>query len=248
MRLSIAKDHRVDGPLACFFVIALLLASVPTAAQTEQIFRSSGKAIRCEMFVPVNARKAPAVLILHGGAGMTMRAADFRSYAKELASHGYVAFVPHYFDATDSTTMDRLTSTKLALWIKAVHDAVTFASQHDAVDGTRIGLIGFSLGSLVGLAESREDGRIKALSEYYVGGLNLLPTSAGRFPPTLILHGEADRNAPIEGAYRLKALLERQKVPYEMKTYPGKDHAFDVTDPADAWSRTLKFLDKYLRD
>jgi dienelactone hydrolase len=31
-----------------------------------------------------------------------------------------------------------------------------------------------------------------------------------------------------------------------MKTYPGRDHAFDVTDPKDAWQRTLEFLDRYL--
>ena len=229
-------------------VIALLsVFAQAQVRQSEQTFLSAGKSIRVVIFRQANAKKAPAVVLLHGGAGMTMRAADFRRYASDLANHGYIAFIPHYFDATDSTTMDRVTPAKLAVWIRAVHDGVTFASQHDAVDGTRIGLIGFSLGSLVGLAEAREDSRVKAMSEYYVGGLNVMPASSGRFPPTLILHGEADRNAPIEGAYKLKAMLEKQQVPYEMKTYPGKDHAFDVTDPSDAWRRTLKFLDKYLR-
>lgn len=231
-------------------LLALALVSLATHAQVRQsegTFPSAGKTIRSEIFAPADATKAPAVVILYGAAGMTNRAADFRRYARDLAHHGYVAFLPYYFDATGTSTMDRVTADKLAIWVQAVHDAVTFASQHDSVDGTRIGLIGFSLGSLVGLSEAREDERVRAMSEYYVGGLNLLPRSSGRFPPTLILHGEADRNAPIEGAYKLKTMLEKQKVSYEMKTYPGKDHAFDATDPADAWQRTLTFLDKYLR-
>ena len=229
-------------------VLALLsLTAFAQVRQSEGTFTSGGKNIRCEIFVASGTKKAPAVLILHGGAGMTLRAADFRRYAQDLAERGYVAFIPHYFEATNSTTMDRITPSNLSAWITAVHDAVTFASQHEAVDGTRIGLIGFSLGSLVGLSEAREDSRIKAVSEYYIGGLNLMPRSSGRFPPTLILHGEADRTANVEAAYRLKAMLEKQGVPCEMKTYPRKDHAFDATDPTDAWQRTLRFLDKYLR-
>lgn len=230
-------------------LLILTLLSLTASAQVRQsdgTFLSGGKTIRCEIFVAPDVKKAPAVLILHGGAGMTQRADDFRRYARDLAARGYVAFLPHYFDATGSTTMDRVTPAKLSAWITTIHDAVTFASQHEAVDGTHIGLIGFSLGSLVGLSEAREDGRIKAMSEYYFGGLNLMPLSSGRFPPTLILHGEADRTANVENAYRLKAMLEKQGVAYEMKTYPRKDHAFDATDPTDAWQRTLKFLDKYL--
>ena len=102
------------------FALALIaLAAHAQVRQSEQTFRSSGRAVRCEIFVPANARKAPAVLLLHGGAGMTVRAADFRRYAHDLAAHGYVAFLPYYFDATDPTDAWKRTLKFLDKYLRA---------------------------------------------------------------------------------------------------------------------------------
>ncbi len=42
--------------------------------------------------------------------------------------------------------------------------------------------------------------------------------------PTLIQHGEADRTAPIVGAYELRRALEDRGVPVKMIVYPGSGH------------------------
>jgi dipeptidyl aminopeptidase/acylaminoacyl peptidase len=65
-------------------------------------------------------------------------------------------------------------------------------------------------------------------------------------PPTLILHGSADATIPVRYAYELDALLTSYNRPHEMKIYPGAGHGLDPATGADAWQRSLDFLQRYL--
>lgn len=60
--------------------------------------------------------------------------------------------------------------------------------------------------------------------------------------PILILHGEADRNVRVEQAERMAALLEENKIPHQLITYPNENHGIDgqrkdVLESVDAWFR-----------
>lgn len=72
--------------------------------------------------------------------------------------------------------------------------------------------------------------------------------------PTLILHGDADSVVPVQRAYELDKLLRDARRPHEMHIYPGARHGFNsvkgdenVANSKDAWQRTIKFLDRYLK-
>src|ERR1700730_9841415 len=77
-----------------------VVASSQTPAPSAATFQSGGKPIRVEVFYPPTSGRHPAVLVLYGGLGMTLRPAGYRYYAADLAKHGYAAFLVHYFDRT----------------------------------------------------------------------------------------------------------------------------------------------------
>ena len=71
-------------------------------------FPSSGKKIRLERFSTAHPGYHPAVFLTYGSSGLTARGDALRDYARRLADHGYVVFLIHYFDATDSATAGTL--------------------------------------------------------------------------------------------------------------------------------------------
>jgi dienelactone hydrolase len=237
----------------------VLLAVVfrsPASAQEKvplvEGFPSSGKRIRLERFSTAHPGYHPAVFLTYGSSGLTARGDALRDYARRLADHGYVVFLIHYFDATDSATAGTLPVSfpHFRVWTKALEDGIAYASKDPQVDRHRIGTLGFSLGAFLALWESSQDPRVKAVVEYY-GGTGLFLAAPKRMPATLILHGEKDSFVPVAEAHKLERLLEEQHAPYEIRIYPNQEHGFDGPegDPAaakDAWERTLAFFDKYL--
>lgn len=221
------------------------------AALTET-FQCSGKTIHLERFAAPDPGRHPTIFLTYGASGLTAGPEGLRDYARDLANHGYVVFLIHYFDATDSATAGELpvSRSRFELWTKALHDAISYAAKDPHVDPHRIGVLGFSLGAFLALWESSQDSRLKAAVEYY-GGTSLFMGPPQRMPPTLILHGEKDTVVPVEEARNLQRLMEQQHAPYEIKIYPNQEHGFDGPegDPAarqDAWQRTLAFFRKYL--
>jgi acetyl esterase/lipase len=71
------------------------------------------------------------------------------------------------------------------------------------------------------------------------------------FPPTLLLHGDADTDVPFEEALLMEAALARAQVPHRLVRLRGKDHNFDrvVTDEeaVAAFRQALSFLDDAFR-
>lgn len=74
-------------------------------------------------------------------------------------------------------------------------------------------------------------------------------------PPTLILHGDADRGVPPSQAEAMKAALDKAGVRNELKLYAGADHDFYVKgDPAktdayatDAMGAMVAWFERHLK-
>src|SRR5947207_5585753 len=49
--------------------------------------------IHGELFAPDGGGRHAAVVLLHGGAGLTRRGSDFRAYARDLARNGFVVLL-----------------------------------------------------------------------------------------------------------------------------------------------------------
>jgi len=227
------------------------LAAVGHASVTGpamESFASGGRPIRVETFAPAGPGRHPAVILLHGADNFEPHAQAYRTSAQELAAHGYVALLVHYFDATGTRAADAETISRNFLeWMQTAAEAVTFAAAKDNVQPDRVGLAGFSLGASLALSLASQDARIAAVADFYGTLPDLAAAFLRRMPPVLILHGGADPLVPSGEAVKLQHLLESKGVPYEMKIYPNQGHGFTGHATVDAANRTLAFFDRYLK-
>ena len=199
-----------------------------------------------DCFLPQkDGERFPAVIGLHGSGGSAERMGEPASL---LAAQGFAVYVIRYFDrtATISVGDKAMIVRHFFVWAKTVWDAVSFVSEQPQVDSTRIGLLGFSLGAYLALSVAAMDSRVQAVVEYFGGLPKELKFFMRRLCPVLILHGEADQIVPVQEAYDLQTILEKKKIPYQMKIYPGAGHSFTGEIWQDASSRSLAFFQEYL--
>ncbi|HYH01359.1 MAG TPA: dienelactone hydrolase family protein [Terriglobales bacterium] len=208
-------------------------------------YLSDSQPITIQAFTPETGGAHPAVIALHGSGGIREGWAE--QPASLLAGHGFAVFVIHYFERTGTYWADdRTIRQSFELWMKAVSDAITFASHQPQVDGSRVGLLGFSLGGYLALSVATRDPRVKAVVEYFGGLPEELTHELKPLPPTLVLHGERDTVVPVTEAHKLQHLFENTGTPYELKLYPVAGHGFSGFDLLDAGQRTLAFLKQHL--
>jgi carboxymethylenebutenolidase len=201
----------------------------------------------------------PVILLLHGRAGLQAGRNVYNRYADRLASHGFDVYAVQYHNAGDERIMaspdrsarqDRFEG-RLRAWIATVRAAIDYVARQPTTDGRRIGLLGFSNGALLAIGTAGLDRRVGAVVELYGAMPSALSGTITRLPPTLILHGDADRAIGVERAYGLERFLQQRSIPHAIHIYPGADHAFDA-DPAnldarDAERRTAAFFDAQLK-
>src|ERR1700674_4445813 len=214
-------------------------------AQSQVVFQSGGKAIRLDACLPETLDgPVPAVIALHGSGG---NVSGMERYASVLAAEGFAVYLLYYFDRTGTEPADlQSMKSNFPLWMKTFWDAISFIETQPQVDPERIALLGFSLGAYLSLANSAIDPRVKAVVEFFGGMPKEMRLFMRRLCPVLILHGEADPTVPVEEAYQLQKLLEKNGIAYEIKIYPGSGHGFESEIWHDAGLRCLQFLQKYL--
>jgi carboxymethylenebutenolidase len=220
-------------------------------------FESAGKPVQDFYCVPLAPGAHPAVILLHGAVPRGSGDADFAEMCRKLTGAGYYAmFVEYYSQAGPARLGDRpvlgkgfavWVSKNFPTWTREIVSAIDVLGQNPAVERDKIALIGHSLGAFLALAVGASEGnRVAAIVEYYGTLNNGYRSRAANMPPTLILHGSADRTIPVRYAYDLDALLTSYNRPHEMKIYPGAEHGLDAATRADAWQRSLDFLRRYL--
>ena len=195
-------------------------------------------------YAPPRPGKHPAVLLVHGSGGPI---SGVDPYGEKAAGFGVHVFVPHYFERTGHTWVSPANIEKYFVdWLETLGEAISFAEMQPGVDPDRIGLLGFSLGGYLSLSRATYDPRIACVAELFGGLPEHFVKDAGKLPPTLILHGDADSTVPVDEAYKLKALLEENRVPHAMKIYSGQGHHFTGLVQMDALRRIAMFFQEHL--
>lgn len=193
--------------------------------------------VRLESSVPAVERgaKLPALVLLHGAGG---NAEFWRArLATPLAQAGVALFVPHYFERTGTVRADLGSisdGVHVPLWLQTLDVALDTIAKHPAVDPERIALLGISLGAFLSLAFAAESlqrsaatPRVRCIVELSGGFVEPYRSRANiSFPPTLILHGEADAVVPVSFAHELDQRLSELGVPHEALLLPQEGHWF----------------------
>ena len=233
---------------------------------------SGGERIRAEWVVPVAGTDAgthPGVVVIHDGTGFGEHAIGV---ANELAEAGYAALAVNLFSR--AAPRPGLPDTELLTFLRNVPDrqivgdlqaAIDFLASSPAVQGQRIGMIGYCWGGAsTFLASSHCRGLTAAVSWYgelRTEELNALhpehPLDAvdERKCPVLALFAELDAYVSVTDVEALRARASRNPVELEIVVYPGLHHGFahrgrphfDQAGHDDGWARIWKLFDRELK-
>jgi len=70
------------------------------------------------------------------------------------------------------------------------------------------------------------------------------------YPPTFLIHGEADTDVPHEQSVLMVSELRKHGVEHRLLSIPGAEHGLAGTDPkvsADAYRKAVTFLEQRLQ-
>jgi dienelactone hydrolase len=241
---------------ASVFVVALLTigcaslshsgSTGPRVTHHAESYWSGKQGITVDHYSTGTGGQHPAMILLHGSGGLWFTGGHaVRHYARALAARGFETFVVHYFDATGTLFAGSASERRnFARWVGALSDAVTYVARQPAVDASRIGVLGVSLGAYLAVGVAAEDRRVTALVDISGGLEPFLADRVTRLPPALILHGSHDKVVPVAEAFLLARYLSLRDMHYEMRIYQGEGHQFADTTEADAVERASEFFFK----
>lgn len=195
----------------------------------------------------------PVVILLPGSYGWR---SDYASFAKAFADSGFVALALDYYGETGRGSSSAAEKRNWMAWQATVRNAVAYMDSVAPGNSRNIGLVGYSRGAFLAISVAASLPAVGAVVDYYGGGSDADPSDQEipRFPPLLILHGEADTEISVDLAYRLNDRMKAHGGSVEMHLYPRAQHVFNgpwastysPPDAADAWGRTVAFLRTHL--
>ena len=194
----------------------------------------------------------PSVLLLHGARGFDGQIADYDRYCSELAGNGMDAYLVYYYDGNDRRSMATGTDVfmdRYLAWARLVDDLAGDVLAAKQSNG-KVGLVGFSNGGILATGASVLDPRINAAVIYYGSIPFPIADRRTRFPPLLILHGDADAVIPVARGKELATIAKGLGGSADLVIYPGIGHGFgarlNTKEAADALARTISFLTREL--
>jgi carboxymethylenebutenolidase len=206
----------------------------------------------------IQEQKLPAVVMIHEWWGLNDNIKDM---ANMLAKEGYVVLAVDLYGevATDPGRAMELSSSVRNNPEEAVANmqgAVNYLGSLENVNSSRIASLGwcFGGGQSLQLALNSEEKPLAASVIYY-GNLVTDEQSLSTIKwPILGIFGDQDQSIPVDTVNQFKGALDTVGVTNEIYIYPGVGHAFAnpsgdnyaPEETADAWQKTLAFLDKYI--
>jgi len=234
------------------------------ATSTWQQTESDSNSMPLFVSIPEGDGPFPALVVIQHQTGVD----EFiQGMAQRLAGAGYLATAPNLYhrDGPDCQDDSRTRSQRLGdrRVTNDISATVKFLQNHHAVDGKRIGIIGFCMGGRIVYLAAATNPAFKAAVTFYPGNTGRawgrdIPSPLER---TVDIHcpiqghfGDDDKNPSPEDRQKLAAELTKHNKPHEFYAYAGAGHAFmDNTKEsfrssaeAEAWPRILEFLQRHL--
>lgn len=199
--------------------------------------------------------KGKGVLVIHAWWGLN----DFcKGVCNRLAKEGFVVLAPDLFEGQVATTIAGAKSLrakpKREPTYKTLIHAIEQLTNHPTVQGSTIGVVGFSMGGHWALwLSQRPELPIATTVTFYGARAGDYTSSRAAF---LGHFAEKDDWVSDPALKKLKKSLETADRLAEFFVYPGTGHWFFESNRADAynsqaaelaWERTIQFLRKHIR-
>jgi dienelactone hydrolase len=218
-----AKSRWLAAPIA-----ALALSFLPASAEETVRFASrDGTSLRAIVIKPGGDGPFPAVIGLHGCAGLRAGGLDARSadWAGRLVAAGFLVIFPDSFGSrgmgSACATRDRVVNASGR--VADVAGAADWLRQQPFVQARRIAVIGWSNGGGTALRAAALAGTsYSAVIAFYPGCRTLLQAGWRPRVPTTILQGGADDWTPAAPCAALAAASGARYL-----EFPGAHHDFD---------------------
>ena len=198
------------------------------------------------------AGHGPGVVVLQEWWGLVDH---IREVCDRLAREGFVALAPDLYRGESTTDPDAAGRMMMSLELpRAAGDldgAVAALVRNDAVDGSRVGCIGFCMGGQLALYAATLNSRVGAVVDFYGVHPDVAIEPEGLEAAVMGIFAEHDEFVPPAAARALESTLKEAGVRTDFTIFPGVDHAFmNDTRPdvfnADAaargWSDMVAFL------
>jgi carboxymethylenebutenolidase len=225
----------------------------PTSSSSSSSSSSNATTIEAQQ------QKLPAVVMIHEWWGLNDNIKDM---ANELASEGYVVLAADLFNrevATDPNRARELSSSvgdSPEQAITNLQSAVQYLGSLPNVNSSRIASLGwcFGGGQSLQLALNSDQKPLAATILYYGNLVNDTNELSKIKWPVLGIFGDQDQSISVESVNQFEQALNQTGITNEIYIYPGVGHAFAnpsgdnyaPEETADAWQKTLAFLNKYV--
>ena len=188
-------------------------------------------------------KPVPAMVILHGSGGdWSGRSVNM---AMKLANNGVAGLAVDTFSARNLLSTDpyleRLQKAPIFTQMADALSALIALQDHPAIDASRIGVMGFSLGAgstlymmfepVIENVLGKDGPRFSAYAMFYGGCMVDFEDFRVEGSPLLILMGEQDESMSIPACEAFRDRLQSMDVDVELKTYEGAGHGWDNPYP-----------------
>ena len=205
---------------------------------------------------PEQSGRCPAVIVIHEIWGLVDHIKDV---ANRLAREGFVGFAVDLFDRKVISNMEEGRQIRQALTEQRIFGdldgAFTYLKTLDYVLPNRIGSVGFCMGGGLSLQLACRNEELAAAVVFYGRNPSPIDLVKNIRCPVLGNYAGADKGISEEDIALLKQTLAKYRKEFDAKIYPGAPHAFfnDARETyrpeaaKDAWERTLRFFNTYLK-
>ncbi len=242
------------------FVLAamVLLALTAFASEGKPVsYKSGEETVQGILYTPQGKGPFPALIVIHEWWGLD----DWiKEQASKFADEGYVVLAIDLYRGKTATTPDvahelmrGVPEDRARTDLRAAFD---YLKSQKNVKPDRIGSVGWCMGGGYSLDVALEEPGLAADVIHY-GHLATDPENLKRInAPILGIFGAQDRGIPPEDVHKFEQTMKQLGKQIEIKIYPDAGHAFEnpnnktgyrPADAADAWKRTLVFLQSTLK-
>jgi dienelactone hydrolase len=228
--------------LSALLVLISLTALLSPARASEPVEIKHGNVtLRATLFRPGGPGPFPAVVALHGCAGLGERrqpvSSRYRDWADRLVGAGFAVLFPDSFGSRGMKSQCRVRERKVRASRERVGDAVAarnWLQSQPWIKADHVSLLGWSNGGISTLwavrpRTEKEQGTpdFRSAVAFYPGCHQLNKSAWSARIPTLILIGAADDWTPAKACEQMMAGARGRSALASLVTYPRAYHDFD---------------------